>query len=513
MGNIFEQYFTHDFYSGLQNFVFALIYLLIGWIVAKIVGNLVENGIRKTKLDEKFFKTFETDPSDDEAKVDYGNVIGKVVYYLLLIVAFVLFFNRLNLTVLAHPLADVFETVLSFIPAIVKAAIILLFAWIAAMIVRWLIVRGTEKTKLQTLLAKVKLAETEEQVKKFIDTLGKVAFYLTLLLFIPGILDALNISGVAQPFSGLLSSILDFIPKLIAAGLIFAIGWFVAKVIKGIVANLLEALGTERLIQRLHLQTLFEGTSFASFVGNIVFIIILIPVSIASLERLELKGITDPAIAMLGEVMVMIPNILVAIGLVFVGIWLGKLIGGFVHSYLERLGFDRLTSKMTVGNVNVSHNKLTPSAVVGYVVQTLIVFFLAVQALHLVKFGFLVDVAVAITAYLPHVLAAVLILGVALIVANIVEKVLINLLVGPATNLLAGIAKYAIIVLASLMALSQLGIATTIVTFAFILILGGVALAFGLAFGLGGKEFASKYLRKFDHTIDETKIKINDKPE
>jgi hypothetical protein len=68
-------------------------------------------------------------------------------------------------------------------------------------------------------------------------------------------------------------------------------------------------------------------------------------------------------------------------------------------------------------------------------------------------------------------------------------------------------AKYAILTLAIFMALSQLGIAKSIVNAAFILILGGLALAFGIAFGLGGKEFASKYLEKFDKTLNETGVK------
>ena len=153
---------------------------------------------------------------------------------------------------------------------------------------------------------------------------------------------------------------------------------------------------------------------------------------------------------------------------------------------------------------------MTPSAIVGYVVQVLIIFFLAAQALYVIKLDFLVGIATAITAYLPYVLSAVLILGVAFVLANMVQKVLLNLLSGPATTILAGFAKYAIIVLSVFMALTQLGIATTIVSSAFILILGGLALAFGLAFGLGGKEFAGKYLQKFDNTIDETNVKESD---
>lgn len=500
--DFFDQFFTLDFTIGVQNFVIALVILLIGWVIAKVVGNLVESGLTKTNVDEKFFNKFRT----SDKPINTNKIIGKLVYYILLVIAFMLFFDRLQLSILANPLSELIATIFNFIPAILKAAIILAFAWALATVAQWLIVRGTEKAKIQHVFFKMKVAETKEDISQFMETIGKVAFYLILLLFIPGILDALNIAGVAEPFSGIINMILLFIPKLIAAALIFAIGWFVAKVIKNIVVNLLDAAGSEGLMTRLKLQNVFEGTSFSTFVGNLVFVLMMIPISIATLEQLDLRGISDPAIAMLNDVMNMIPNILIAFALVLIGIWLGKLIGGFVGSFLTRLGFDRLTSKMQVGNQESTGDKMTPSSVVGYVVQVLIVFFLTVQALYVVKLDFLVGIASVITAYLPHVLAAVLILGLALILANIVEKVLINLLAGPATKVLAGFAKYAIIVLAVFMALTQLGIATTIVSSAFILILSGLALAFGLAFGFGGKDFASKYLQKFDHTLEETNM-------
>lgn len=505
MENFFNDYFALDLRTGLMNLGIALIILLVGWIVSKLLGNLVENSLRKTNMDERFFTKFKI----TEKPVDSNKIIGKIVYIVLLVITIMLFFNQLNLTVLASPLSDLITTFFGFIPAVLKAGIILIFAWIIASIVQWLIVKGTEKVRFQELLAKLKLANTPEDVHGFMNTLGKVAFYLILLIFIPGVLDALNIAGVSQPFSGIVATILAFIPKLIAAALIFAVGFFVAKIVKDIIINLLSAAGTEKLITKLKLKHLFEGNSFASVVGNLVFIIIMIPITIASLEKLELVGITEPAISMLNDIMVMIPNVLVAIALILIGIWLGQLIGGFVREYLGRLGFDRISSQMHIGNTDPSQLKMTPSAVAGYVVQVLIVFFLTVQALYIVKLDFLVTIASGITAYLPHVLAAVLILGIALIIANIVEKVLVNVLSGPVTHLLASFSKYTIIVLAVFMALTQLGIATTIVNAAFILILSGLALAFGLAFGFGGKDFAAKYLKKFDKTIEDTEVKEN----
>lgn len=505
MENFFIDYFSMDMRTGLINLGVALIILLVGWVIAKLIGNLVESSLRKTNLDEKFFTKFMT----IEKPIDSNKIIGKVIYILLLVITVMLFFNQLNLSVLANPISDLITTFFSFIPAVIKAAIILLFAWIIASVVQWLIVKGTEKIKIQDLLSKLKLANTPEDVHKFMNTLGKVAFYLILLIFIPGVLDALNIAGVAEPFSAIVATILAFIPKLIAAALIFVIGFFIAKIIKNIIVNLLDAVGTDKLVTKLKLRHLFEKNSLASIVGTFVFIVIMIPITIAALEKLELVGITQPAIAMLNDIMIMIPNVLIAIALVLLGIWLGQLIGGIVRDFLGRLGFDRISSKMQVGNTDPSQMKMAPSSIVGYIVQILIVFFLTVQALYVVKLDFLVTIASGITAYLPHILAAVLILGIALIIANIVEKILVNVLSGPVAGALAGFVKYTIIVLSIFMALTQLGIATTIVNAAFILILSGLALAFGLAFGFGGKDFAAKYLQKFDKTIEETEVKEN----
>lgn len=497
--NFMNDYFSASFMNGLQNFFIALIVLLVGWLIAKAIAGAIEKALEKTNMDEKLFSRFRT----SDKPINTNKIIAKVIYYILLIIVFILFFNLLNLNMIANPLSDLISTFFSFIPAVLKAALILLLAWVVASLVQWLIVTGGKKINVKQFFMRLKISSSEEEADNFLNTVGKVAFYLILLLFIPGVLAALDIEGVAQPFSGLIATILAFIPKLLAAVIIFAIGWFIAKLLKSIVVNLLLALGSEGLVVKLKLQKIFEGTSLAAFVGNLLFIIVMIPVTVAALQQLELAAITEPAVSMLNEIMNMIPNILIAVALVLVGVWLGRLIGRFVEDFLQRMGFDRLSNKMQIGNTS---SQLTPSGVVGYIVQVLIVFFLAVQALYLIKLDFLVDIAAGITAYLPNVLAAVLILVVALILANIVDKVLSNVLTGPASNLLAAFAKYTILVLAVFMALTQLGIATEIVSSAFILILGGLALAFGLAFGLGGKDFARKYLTKFDKTIEDTKV-------
>src|SRR5699024_12510152 len=101
------------------------------------------------------------------------------------------------------------------------------------------------------LFFKMKIKKTEDEIKSYIAKFSQIIFYLIILLFIPGVMNALSIQGVAEPFSGLISTMLAFVPKLLAAALIFAIGWFIARIIKNIVASLLETVGSEKLVSRL----------------------------------------------------------------------------------------------------------------------------------------------------------------------------------------------------------------------------------------------------------------------
>lgn len=355
----------------------AILVLFVGWLLAKTISNIIGKAFEKTDLDEKLFNRFRT----SDKPINSNKIIKKAAYYLLLLVVFILFFNILNLDMIANPLSDLISTFFNFIPAVLKAALILLAAWLIATIVQWLIVKGTEKIKLQQLLLKMKVVQSKEDIQGITETTGKVSFYIVLLLFIPGVLSALNITGVAQPFSGLLESMLIFIPRLVAAALTFAVGWLVAKIVKSIVVNLLQAAGLEKLVEKLKLQKVFEQTNFAHFIGNLVFVIILIPITITALEKLALTSITDPGTAMLNDILAMVPSILVAFALVLIGIWLGKLIGNFVHGFLESMGFDNFMTKIQIGSRNEIEHNMTPSALVGYIVRILIVFFLSVQAL------------------------------------------------------------------------------------------------------------------------------------
>ncbi|MFF2447221.1 mechanosensitive ion channel [Neobacillus sp. NPDC058068] len=488
----------YTYTDQLPNLLLALLVLLIGWLAAKGIGRGVEAALKKTSFDDNLFSNVEK-----PKKYSSEMMIGKIVYYLLLVFVWTIFFNILNLSLIATPLVNMLSTITAAIPNLLKAALILLFAWAVATVLKLLFKRGAAMFRVEGHLVKWKMAKNQLDASTKVNSIAKALFYFVLLLFLPGVLGALQLDGISEPFAHVLSTLLAIIPKLFAAALIVFIGWLIAKLVRDILTNFLKSIGTERLGQRFGL----EGANLSTIIGNIVFILILIPTIITALEKLDLKGISEPAMAMLQQIMTLIPNIAAAIMLILFGIWLGKWVEKMVEQMLWRLRFDNIFHHMGIGSLTPDgQSKYTLSQLVGLLAKIVVVILFTAEALQIVHLNFLVTLATGVIAYLPMLIAALVILGVGLYLGYLVERVLQNVLKQRYSRTLAAVAKYAIFTITLFMALDQLGVAHSIVNSAFILVLGGLALAFGLAFGLGGTEFARKYLRKLDNKLEEENL-------
>lgn len=484
--------------SFLPELLLALLVLLIGFFVAKLFENLTYKGLRKARVNERLGNT------NDKWTVE--KIVSKVVFFIVLIFAFVLFFNILNLNSMAAPFVSMYSGLTGAVLNILKAGLILLFAWILATIVKKVIQMAGNKLNLNKYVAKTGAETNPENQAKWTDTAGNVAYYLIFLLFIPAILNALGIDGLSGPFEGMLASFFNFIPKLVSAAIVFFIGWFVAKLVRNLLEKFLQSAGADRLADRLNISSFFEGSSVSKVVGMIAFVLIMIPVTITSLEILDLDGISGPAVGMLNEILAMLPKIAVAILLVLVGIVAAKWVKDIVVSLLEKLGLNSLFGKM--GFKSGTGSAPSFATLLGTIVQVVIILLFVVEALQLLELDFMVTLATGIFAYLPSVIAAIIILAVGFWLAKMAEQLVGSVMSHSSgtPHMLRYVAKYAIIAFAFFMALDQLGIAASIINSAFILILGGLALAFGLAFGLGGRDHASRYLSKMEKSLEDVEV-------
>jgi len=210
--------------------------------------------------------------------------------------------------------------------------------------------------------------------------------------------------------------------------------------------------------------------------------------------------VVEPVTQMLTKIMAYLPVLLGALVILIVGWIVAKAIKRLVDWLLKLVRFDVLADKAGIseilrkGNLDISAREVLSSIVYWLIIIMVLV--MTVDALGLPKAS---DVLASLFAYVPKVIAALLVLVVAMFLASFVSGIVrtaagnANL---PKPELLAGISRWAIIIFAVTIALEQLSIAPLLVTATFNIILGGIVLALALAFGLGGKDAAAKYLEE-----------------
>lgn len=193
-----------------------------------------------------------------------------------------------------------------------------------------------------------------------------------------------------------------------------------------------------------------------------------------------------------------IPSLIGAIIVFVIGWFISVGVGKLIAEVLKRLQFNRLFAKEGMKKaLEKAEIKIDAASFIGAIVKwVLVIVFLlaAVEILGLDQFaGFLKDVL----KYIPNVIAAALIFVVAVIIADILEKIVRAAVEGIKARyaqMAGSIVKWAIWIFAILAILIQLKVAPTLIQTLFTGFIALIVIAAGLAFGLGGKEIASDAL-------------------
>lgn len=388
-------------------------------------------------------------------------------------------------------LTNLLNSILGGIGSIVAAALILVIAFVVAAIVKSLVLKLIDKTKLKDILTKADAEGKPGSAKEFI---GKLVYLLVFLLFVPGIFSALGLGSVMAPISNILNTIWGYVPNIVAAAIVLVVGNLIAKLVRQLLVPVFDKLNINKLQEKAGIEV--KGADkLSNTLAYIVYVLILIPTVIMALTVLNITVISTPAVSMLNTVIGFIPNIVIGLVIIVIGCMIGKLVGQIVTKLIASAGLD---AKLQ-GLLDDKNQKFVLSKVTGGVVYAVVVIFFVVEGLNVLKLDVLTQIGAVIIAYMPTVLAAVLILAATVIVSSMVEKALRK----NGLNTYAVVAKAAIIVVGVFMILSQLGIAAEIVNSAFVLIVAALAVAFAIAFGVGGKEFAAKALKKLEEKKDD----------
>jgi small-conductance mechanosensitive channel len=481
------EFFNSTIGTNLVDLGIALLILLIGYIVARIISSIVRRLLKRTNLDNRIADAL-SQPGEDR-KFEVEDVIAKVLFWLLMIFVLVAVFERIGLSGISAPLSAFLNNVTTeYLPSLGGAAILLAIAWLVATALKFLVQKAISLTKLDERLSKYGALEEGEQVA-FGESLATAVFWLVFLLFLPAVLSTLGISEIAEPLQGIFDEILGVIPNILGAAVVFLIGWFVARVVHQVLTNLLKAIGADNIGQRVGLS---DEYTVSNLVGRIVYIFIMLVTIIAALDQLDIAAISEPTTQMLTTIVDAIPGILGAALVLVVSYVIARLVSNLVEELLTGIGFDSIPEKLGL-TWSVSNS---PSKFVGYLVLLAIMLLSATSAAELLGSEFLVNALGTFIDFFWKVVIAVLIFAIGLYFANLAKNMIMKTGSDQAGSL-ARLAQVAVIVFAASMSLRELGLANDIINLAFGITLGAIGLAAALAFGLGSREVAGREVDRF----------------
>ena len=361
----------------VPGFIGAILILLLGWVIAKLVGRGVYRMVAATGISERT-------GSNGSGRLKIELIASRFIYYLILFFVLVFVLNTLGYGEVLDPVKSMYDTLLTSIPNIIAASVIGLIGYMIASIVASIAEMAGEA--LERLMARGGVTG--------IDVSRVLHIFVFVLIFTPALLAAfekLSIDIISLPATEMLNSVLTAVPKILAAGVILLIAFIAGRIISSLISQALAGVGADSLPERMGMAGMFQQSVFSTLVGNILFFFILLTASVTASERLAFEVLAQA----LNQVLVFAGSLIVGLVILGVGNWLA----------------------------NVAYNGLNASG-----------------------------------------------------------------------SNLAPIARFAILGLVLAMGLKAMGLADEIVSLAFGLTLGALAVAFALAFGLGGRDAAAQQL-------------------
>ena len=215
----------------------------------------------------------------------------------------------------------------------------------------------------------------------------------------------------------------------------------------------------------------------------------------------------------LNLVLTFIPKLIGFLVILLVGWIVATAVSKALTFLLRKIGFDRMSDRIGLTRLEQRMGvRMDAAGILGKIVYWFLFLIFLVPAVNALGLTTVSAILGTVIAYIPNVFVAILVLFLgtlaATFVADIVRGATASANIGN-PNIFANIARYAIMGFAALVALEQLQITPSLINELFGAIVAAAALAFGLAFGLGGRETAQRYLNRTESTVSSAASQIS----
>ena len=382
------------------------------------------------------------------------------------------------------------ETIGELVPGILGAVMVLIVGLFLAGVIRRLVKRLFKRTSIDE-----KIGKRLNFKFSVAQAISKLIYYIFVIITLMLVLEMMGLYNVLTPLQNMVDEFLGFLPNIIAAGVIGFAGYVIANIAS-------EATGfVSSSVEGMAAKVGFENpVNLTKLLKQIVSIVVFIPILIVALDALKMKAISEPATEMFNTLINTIPNIIAAALIIGVFYFVGKYVTTILKDLLMNLNVDRFSQKMGLSNIlgNISLSKLVSDIAFFFLMFTAVIS--ATEKLGLTTLN---EILANIFNISGQVFFGLIILAAGSFMANLAA----NTLKKTSNNAwLSSIVKFSIMGIFIAFGLHTMGIAESIVNMAFGLTLGAIAVAFALAFGLGGREAAGRQLEYFFAKMRDDKI-------
>lgn len=363
---------------------------------------------------------------------------------------------------------------------VISVLLILIGGIFIAKIIGGLFRSGINKTGIASKLTK---SGSDVDLGKIV---GKIVYFVILLFVLLIVLERMGLSSVLDPVKNLATKFTNMVPNIIGAGIVFYIGWILSNLVGSAVG-----MGAGKLDTQLVERGFNPDFKISKILSGFVMAAILLPISVAGFQILNIPAISDPAVSMVNQFMAAIPNIVGAGIILLVAFIMAKVITMLLGGLLEGMGVNAMPAKMGMGSMFTEER--TPVGVIGKIVTFFIMLTAGTAAVDMLN----IEVVSRLFAGILEFGGGVVVGGVILLLGAFLANLAHDKLTAAGQGSIANIARIAILGLVLAMGLRAMGLADNIVNMAFGFTFGAIAIATALAFGMGGRDAAGKLANKW----------------
>jgi Mechanosensitive ion channel, conserved TM helix len=324
-------YWQSELMTWAPRILGAIAILVIAWLLARAARWGIAKAVDKVPALKKHYEA--------EPGKTLGSLIGDIAFWLILLIGIMLALQPLSLGGVLDPVRQLTTNTFAFLPNILGAGLIFFIGLIVARIVRRLVEGALLAANADGWLRKTGLSDGANTApagaagappsvgggKTSISrSIGMVVFFLIMIPVTISALEALKIEAISRPATQMLQTILDTIPNVLGALILLAIGYFIGKLAKQAIEQLLPSMGFDRSVGALGITS--QSVNPSKTVGTVVMIAILLFFAVKAAELLQ-----SPIIAaMLAQILELGSRVLFGAVIILAGVGIGRLVSGLV---------------------------------------------------------------------------------------------------------------------------------------------------------------------------------------